>query len=187
MKRKHCKAFAFGLTFYFLLTGITPALASFGDSCCRHHTYRASQQVHHSGQLPLMTYNCRCGGHKTYSTCSDRTVSHASHRSHVTIKKMDSMTQMLSHLFEEPIFRLGMPGARSTCCDIEKMPLSSPHEVPLFLPPTRCEKPFVVAVSYTREVSGGVGGYSPQSPLISRVLVGAALTPIYLENRAFLI
>lgn len=187
MKLLRRKILALTLAFSFLWMGMAPAFASFGDSCCRHHSLSASRQNDRSGLVSSKNQSCGCGGNNPRPTCSDRSVAQASYMGHPIMKRTESMTQMLSYLFDELIPRIEIAWAGPPCCDIEKAPMSSTHDAPILFTSSRFEKSFFVVLSKISECPGSPAGFNRSPPLIRWGTARASLTPIYLDNNAFLI
>jgi hypothetical protein len=187
MKRRGRKILALIMAFAFLWMGWAPAFASFGDTCCGYHRSSDSLQNDHSGPITMKNQSCGCGGNNPRPACSDRSVGQASYRGHPIMKRVESMTQMLSYLFEELNFGGETGWSRPSCCDIEKAPGSSAHETPVFFTPSRLEKQFFVVKSKIPGCPGGPSRFGCRPPLVPSVLARTSRTPIYLDNNTFLI
>lgn len=166
---------------------MAPAFASFGDICCRQHSPSANRLNDHSGFVSFKNQSCGCGGNNPRPTCANRSGAQASYMGHPVMKRAESMTQMLSHLFHELIPRIEIAWARSSCCDIEKAPMSSAHDAPIFFTSSRFEKSFFVVLSIIPECPGSPAGFNRSLPPNPWGTARASLTPIYLDNNAFLI
>ena len=187
MKRKWHKIFALTIAFHFLWMGMSPAYALFGDTCCTHHTLAPSQQKDRSSHVPIKNHHCGCGRPKSSPACSERSVLNGPYIGHAVIKRADSLARMLSDLFHDLVPKVKISWAGHPCCDIEKAPVSPVHEASVLFPSQRFEKPFFAGLSHISEWPGGLGQFGIKHPLSVWGVTRASFTPIYLENKAFLI